>query len=168
MPERSFFDIRHAIPGYTFILSFIFQNLVGLALLSTRIAESDSIALLGIFFGFITLLSGAALGFLVSQPWYLLLNIAIKRGLYYFVNKDKTGEKLSVSRQDYKVLNYEKKEVRDYIFRRWDLFNLMGSVIFALTLGTLLGWLLNSAFIIPPDRGVHNYFYLFLQIDKQR
>jgi hypothetical protein len=142
MSARSFFDIRYTIPGYTFILYFILVNLESFVFFVVKIAELESITLLGIIFGFLTLLSGAALGFLVSQPWHALNNLFFRIRPYERVNK-RIKQRFSIEKMDYKVLSTKKKALIDYLMRRWDLFNLMGAIISAIGLGTLFGWLVS-------------------------
>lgn len=70
--ERTFFSLRYAIPGYAFIAEVVLTNLTDWqsvrGFLSPLKLNSE---LLGILVGFGTLLSGAEIGFLVSQLWYL-------------------------------------------------------------------------------------------------
>lgn len=76
MSERSFFNLRYALPGYTFILLNLLINLRFLLYLFMTIMpdiqlSEIALSLLGVLFGFLTLMSGSAVGFLVSQVWYI-------------------------------------------------------------------------------------------------
>jgi hypothetical protein len=67
MSQRHFFSFRYSIPGYTFIVLVIGTNYVPLfEVLTARGFESVFVA----FLAFLSLLSGSAIGFLISQFWY--------------------------------------------------------------------------------------------------
>ena len=67
MSERSFFDWRTALPGYTFILIILGLNYSPLF----EIFKSQGIqSTFGAILAFLTLVSGSAIGFLVSQVWW--------------------------------------------------------------------------------------------------
>ena len=67
MSERSLFNIRYTFPGYTFLL---FVVMMSSQQLWFKVKDTG----LGFFtaiFAFIYLLSGAPIGYFVSQLWYL-------------------------------------------------------------------------------------------------
>ncbi|HUU88010.1 MAG TPA: hypothetical protein VMX17_09695 [Candidatus Glassbacteria bacterium] len=67
MSERSFFDWRTAVPGYTFVLLVLAFNYAPLI----KILQSLGLdSIFGALLGFLTLFSGSAIGFLVSQVWW--------------------------------------------------------------------------------------------------
>lgn len=71
MPEREFFSFRFAIPGYILILLIISINYIPLfrILEETRAGE-----VFGAFLALLSLFSGSALGFLISQFWWWWFN----------------------------------------------------------------------------------------------
>ena len=160
MDARSFFDIRIAVPGYSFILSFLVPNIGSLCFLAQRIANSGAIQFLGIVFGFLTILSGAAIGFLISQPWYLIYNVAFKTLHTRWIRKSLQKSLPKVDFKDYDsfhtIYNYvvhsEKNSgVHSYLDRRLDLFNLMCSSIIAVLLGLGVGYAARNYFTVPQD-----------------
>ena len=69
MAERSYFSLRYAIPGYTFLLLFISINYR--VVLSSFQTGKMIPEFLDMFFAFLIALSGSAIGFPVSQSWFL-------------------------------------------------------------------------------------------------
>lgn len=65
MSERAFFSLRHSIPGFTFIALIVSTNL---APIFGRLGGAE--AGTEIFVGFLSLFSGPAFGFLISQFWW--------------------------------------------------------------------------------------------------
>lgn len=152
MPERAFFSLRHAVPGYTLILLIIGINYVPLVkileCLSRLGIQSD------IFLAALSLLSGAPFGFLISQFWWWLFH---QMGADYQLDPrsanaliNKYGltrpkclqeKKKTVVLHDY-VLHYEgqcKKTVFRYIERRWDLYLILKSEMITLLIGLMFG-----------------------------
>jgi len=85
MPERSFFDWRTAFLGYTFILIIMGINYIPLA----KILENTSLgSTFGAVLAFLTLVSGSAIGFLVSQVWWWHFQ---RNGTQYFYHSDERG-----------------------------------------------------------------------------
>ena len=74
MSERTYFSIRLTVPGYTLLLWILLINLGPfISFVQNNNFQNNNTALFGILLSFITLISGPLLGFLVSQPWYLIL-----------------------------------------------------------------------------------------------
>jgi len=157
MSERSFFDLRYAVPGYTFLLFFILiLNEVVLYLLQILTRSTTSETLTGFLVSILTLLSGTTIGFLVSQPWYCFYNCCFKKERYLkdvftkFKNlgicpnkricNDQNGELFGAQKKDVliTVIDYivqkEHEQLKDYIGRRYDLINLMGSTIVSIAM----------------------------------
>ena len=85
MSERSFFDWRTAIPGYTFLLLVLAFNYAPLITILEHLGLDSTF---GALLGFLTLFSGSAIGFLVSQLWWRRFQ---KDGAhYYFKNNVRT------------------------------------------------------------------------------
>jgi len=163
MSERAFFSLRHSIPGFTFIVLIVSTNLVPIFEKLSG-AEVGS----GIFIGFLSLLSGPAFGFLISQSWWFVFRW---KGGGWWLDPDafaafltKLKKKKPGSRQlkaklipvlDYivqyegHVKEYHKGNYREYsasreaIFRylerRWDLFHTLCSELLTLCVGVPLG-----------------------------
>lgn len=104
----------------------------------------------GAVFAFLYLLSGSAVGFLVSQLWYVFFNWHFF-GKYYDheeINrvlkcKLKPTERVDFHRlhvfSDYIQRLSKSKEMLIYAQRRWDLIHIFGSAIFAIASGFLVG-----------------------------
>lgn len=101
MPEREYFSWRYAIPGYTLILLVTLINLIPLYSILKILAVHKIESTFGVFLGFLTLLSGSAVGFLTSQIWWSWFQA---RGLHY----DRTPVQLAIDR--YGLTRSEKHE----------------------------------------------------------
>jgi len=170
MSARTFFNLRNTIPGYTFILWSLLLNLesaVGFFVyVMPEIAPSSDIAtLFGIVLGFLTLLSGGAIGFLVSQFWFLIYWVIIqpllvanylKKKLEKFKVEDKNA---SILLFNYIAHSFEKKQISSFIARRWDLMNIFGSTIMAILSGIVSGLILRGCVLsvsgIPNNPWMH-------------
>ena len=162
MSQRTYFSFRYAIPGYSFIFIILLINydFFIVKIIDISKAVPQFVTLFGIIFGFLTVLSGAAIGFLISQSWYFIINIFLKR------------EKISSLRKQYKrfkdILN-KFKDISDshtlliyfltsiidertttYINRLNDMFQSLGSTLFAIISGLILGYCLKKETNIQP------------------
>ncbi len=151
MPEREYFSLRYAVPGYSFLLVVISVNIWPLILVLRGI-QTD---IFGAFLGFLSLFAGSAIGFLVSQFFYFrfdrnktpfrireladLTDVLVKS-----TKVDKNLEKLKSSKDDIEAvtdflfnISAEKNQqfVR-YSERRWDMYLLMSSLLWSLGVGT--------------------------------
>ena len=147
MSERTFFTLRYALPGYTFILVTVLINFSRLqSLVKTEVFVA--------FLAFLYLLSGSAIGFLISQSWYIFYNDVVPirfklRNVQTFL-----ACRFGIRREgwiqftvflDYTLLLSEKQMV-EYIRRRWDLMHTLGSTLFATLIGSLAGLLISTDF----------------------
>ena len=153
MAERSYFSHRWAIPGYTIILLIITINY---GVLVQSLEQEPAVPKFSeIFFGFLALLSGSGIGFLVSQIWhwwceYQCLYYGAPRKPYKTLIELYELEKGEETREDKRrisavwvyLLNYgtEQKKFPDPLTRRWDLYNLFGSERTSLLMGLTVGW----------------------------
>jgi hypothetical protein len=181
MSERSFFDKRFTYPGYVFILWVLLLNL---NLIWFFLMEMDqlenSIQFIGILLSFLTILSGAPIGFLISQFWYLRMN-CIKEKLiikqegpwdlllkqYNEISSKNIDIKSLDAEINYKLLaiqNYieskHNKYIRSYIARRWDILNIIGSTSYSICLGLLFGYITRWVLILhfQPCANVVHWF----------
>lgn len=148
MSERTFFDQRYTTPGYVFILLLLIINLGLLKnLFQMENIPNLAVTIIGLLLGFI--LSGPAIGFLVSQLWYLLSQTIFRSRVYLSnsVSKVLTEEcevedddDILITISDHISHTYKNEEIRRYQERRWDLLNLMGSVCVTILLGLALGY----------------------------
>ncbi|MCW4012161.1 MAG: hypothetical protein NWF07_04120 [Candidatus Bathyarchaeota archaeon] len=156
MADRSFFDVRYTLPGYTFII-FLTFTLSGFP-------YEDTIT------NIVTLaISGAPIGFLISQLWYFLLYQSCWQGSYGRKDNPRVymrylHQKLGVSKRydpSSTVLDYlyhlcKNETLKGHVDRRWDLYNIMGSSFIAVLLGLLVGhlWMCDPESIIKHDFSV--------------
>ena len=158
MAQRTFFSLRYALPRYTFILMSI---LVLFPVLTRIFAQSDSVTLIGSFLAFLYLLSGAAIGFLVSQVWYVVFNSRLfeEKILCKFYFRDMKiflesnyGRFSDCSHMllfsDY-VHRLSNEKIQLYTQRLWDLIHTFGSTITALILGSLFGLVVRNGWFDP-------------------
>jgi len=149
MSERTFFTLRYALPGYTFILMSI---LVAYPKLEEILFQTENATLVAAL-AFFSLLSGAALGFLVSQVWYVIYNHFIF-GRYgklvglseflrqkYRLTEDRHRQKVFY---DYIHRLSHNKETLNYTQRRYDLMHLCGSTLVTTLIGSFFGLSIRS------------------------
>lgn len=149
--ERTYFSFRYTLPGFTFLTLILLINSDFLIL--QIIQYPDSNTLFGIILGFLTLLSGSAIGFIISQPWYIFTNFFLK------------SHGIIMGRESYRILNkiYNLEEISDpftvmtcfltskipermtkYFNRRNDMFHSLGSTLSAIIGGLYLGYYLRA------------------------
>jgi len=145
------------------------------------------LALLGVLIGFVTILSGAPIGFLVSQLWYTYINT--KKENYLFgpvgdacmilwrtIAGGLAEEKQPAKRDREKLIamsvhitnSWPVQKDDFYLTRRWDLLNLIGSTGFALLLCWIPGLAIRLLVVEPTvgiSRGWSNYTQLGLPFD---
>lgn len=171
MSERQYFSLRYAIPGYTFILLIIGINHRPLFKILT-IYGLD----FGAFLGFLSLLSGGAIGFLVSQIWWLRFQWKVSiLGLKEYkksvevifkvyglekpqCNKDKQRKYLTAI--DYITHSRAEKNVLTLSERRWALYHILSSTVCSLLLGAIAGTIYRIYF----EFTVFNGYFLIKRI----
>jgi len=149
MPEREYFSYRYAIPGFTFLLLVILINHVPLLQIL-----SDSA--FGAFLAFLSLFTGSAIGFLVSQFWWLLY---IWKGRIFGIKelrpakhvlikeckKHGANAKIEESKAPIEaILDYInhrgiENEISRYRKRRWDMYHVLSSTLLSLFIGLGVG-----------------------------
>jgi len=167
---REYFSSRWAIPGYALILFVAGINYVAIL---ENLVKPETVEVL---FGFLALLSGSALGFLVTQPYYLWLN---KGQMFRFAcveqvekildesfeltlpKSKKKKERILGAILDYAFYMEQKSgggEVArnpflEYVWRRWDMIQLLLSTRSSLLIGLGIGLayrICRQLFIVPP------------------
>lgn len=164
MPEREYFSYRHAIPGYTFILLLVAINLFPLFELLGKAGVSE---VFGAFLAFLSLFTGSALGFLLSQIyWWLfkkkggffgidgtkpILNLLTKTCKDYNLKiREAKKNELLEAISDYIETQVDQEKTFEYSARRWDMYHVLGSTLWSLGLGFAVGL------------GFRVYFHVFL------
>lgn len=155
MPEsttgRSWFSYRYAIPGFLFIIFLFLSNLELIVYGLLRNPSEHELNLAAVA-AILTFFSGPAIGFLVTQFWYLLLRWFGRRLI--FRKSEKTLSRLGilvkspsyVTDIDYWGSTTIKNDhLYDYLTRRWDLINLLCSTSY-----TMLFSLLVAYFLVRP------------------
>lgn len=159
MPEREYFSFRYTIPGYTFILLVVAINLFPLLkiLETTRAGE-----VFGAFLAFLSLFTGSAIGFLISQFWWwkygdrpFLGNVAFEpaaREIYKrYLKKDKENSEEPTTQEiqgnikrigyvfEYIIRIDKESKFFDTAGRRWDMYHVFSSTMLALIIGAVVG-----------------------------
>ncbi|MHC3129433.1 MAG: hypothetical protein IBV52_05080 [Candidatus Bathyarchaeota archaeon] len=149
MSERAYFGLRYAVPGYTFILILIITNAVPLIQILDRTGKPEIFAAL---LAFTSLLTGSALGFLVSQFYWWRFNKnggilgineikgvgdAIGHG-YVPPKEEKEKKKVTAAILDF-VIYLQEKPLLNYVWRRWDIYHLLVATYYTLWMGLLSG-----------------------------
>ena len=180
MPERHYFSLRYAIPGYTLILLVVATNYVPLF----RALETASVGtFFGAFLAFLSLLTGSALGFLVAQIWWCYFK-SKKKNIFGIKELRST---LNVFVEAYHLPKETRKcrlqigAVLDYVFnlykptelriaeRKWDMYHLLSTAMLTLIIKWSLGiffrlyseaFLFHLSFSIYGNEGVSGQSYL--------
>lgn len=158
--ERGYFSYRWAIPGYAFILLVIGINFIPLLESIKTVGVSEVFA---VFLAFLSLLSGSALGFLVSQSWWWWFNQKggmlgldefedIEKVLddygYTPPKEDKEKRRVTGAVLDFAIYLLKKKELLEYAWRRWDIYHLLSSTYCSVGIGLVSGVILRVLFLI--------------------
>lgn len=152
---RSYFSLRYALPGYTFLTIVLIMNIE--FFIGIMPEPSYSIDFFGIILGFLSLLSGSAIGFIVSQPWYSFYNhlkrtnIIKKRRPHQRLNEIiEHIEELIIEPPDRisimaYVLTYKiPEQITNYINRLNDMVNSLASTISAIITGLITGHIIRG------------------------
>lgn len=170
MSDRPFFSTRYTYPGFIFLLFFgaICRN----DLMNIINTYSDTSKLI---YGFIFTLSGAPIGFIISQFWYsLFFNGFFFKDGYGWVHPLKPFDTILFLEKKFNInikniensiaaLNYifllknkiktkngcvetetEYDLIRNYVQRRVDILNTLGTSIISILFGLLFGLFINS------------------------
>lgn len=146
MPERQYFSLRYAIPGYTFILLIIGINHAPLLAI---LPGTGFATVFGAFLAFLSLLSGSAIGFLVSQVWWWRFQKDIGiLGLEEFKKTSYRALSETFDLEESQIEGYPKRKlvaVLDYVThydadkgvlglsqRRWDMYHVLSSTSYSM------------------------------------
>jgi hypothetical protein len=157
MSERGYFSQKWAIPGYAFILIVVMVNLIPLLELLKR---TGTIGFSGALLAFLSLLTGSALGFLVTQVYWWWVNrncvllglgpfkkaIELPSQLFgkeYIPPEDsKLRRKVANAILDFATYIGDEKgngKLLEYIWRRWDVYTLLSSTYYTIIIGLVVG-----------------------------
>jgi len=155
MSMRNFLDIRYTFPGYTFIIFFIGISYNHLQYFLPKI-EGTTISLL---IGLSAIIIGAPIGFYVSQVWYFFNTMnyfglgvygsQIKKRKYIELLHEKgidESRHITINVLDYLFHQGIKNQntLREYVRKRWNMYNIMGSSIAAIISGIFFGVLFRN------------------------
>jgi len=172
--ERSFFILRYAAPGFTFILISVLTSYPTLNPILRNLFPIADGALIAAFLAFFSLLGGGAIGFLVSQVWYFIdflflygsygrlkkLREDLKRE--YRLNNERFDQTLFI---DYIFRRFSGNKMQLYAQRRYDLMHTCGSTLVAIVLGYLFGLSIRiNIFGSHPSLGYMTYDIQVLRI----
>ena len=176
MSGRQYFELRNAIPGFVFLLLIIVINFFPLVILLQDTAFSSSI---GIFLAVLSLFSGSAIGFLISQEhWHnWQKNFGILSHTEYEKSIQQFFKKFNIVDQEWKAYLKKirlknskddewKRQLQtaiDYMShydadekilklsqRRWDMYHTLSATKTALNWGIIIGICLRALYI-PMD-----------------
>lgn len=150
MSERTYFSFRYALPGYTFLLIMLAINIEFIILQIDR--YSGGATLLGIIIGFLSLLGGNAIGFIISQPWYYIYNYHFKSGKKFLEQSPhkRLNEIIYFTSEPIELLSIlthflateAEERVSAYINRLNDMLNSLASITSAIISGLIIGYVL--------------------------
>jgi hypothetical protein len=148
MPEREFFSLRNTVPGVTFILIIIGINSFPLITLLNTQAQGSQL-----FLGILTILTGSAIGFLITQFWWgsferwkrlrvkMLSNTLKCITLKFSIANAKQDNAEALRVFDF-ISGSEDCRLSNYASRRWDMYHLLSATLYAVGLGLGLGVLI--------------------------
>jgi hypothetical protein len=151
--ERGWFSYRYAVPGFIFILLIFLTNLDTIIYI---LIKSPGTVDLSAFVAILAFLSGPAVGFVVTQIWYLPFQTEIKgrsiRRRFYRNDVKQILEKTQGVRSDRFIVDadyWALEEIRepqlfDYLTRRWDLFHVLASTASTTLFGVVIGYLVRN------------------------
>jgi len=155
--ERVYFSFRYAIPGYVFIL--VVGGICYVPLFEV-FKQTEVSTVLGAVLALLYLLSGSAIGFLISQVWWWCYNvkggffgipgfIRIESVLseYGFLPPKRLGERekrdVMEAISDFATnLRADDEKLLSYATRRWDMYIVLSSTYYSLLLGLIAGTVL--------------------------
>jgi hypothetical protein len=144
--ERGWFSYRYAVPGFIFIFFVFVANLDTITyVLIKNPMRLDLAAIVAV----LTFLSGPAVGFIVTQIWYLIFSVPYVRRRFYRQDVREELEKTHGVRRDRFVADADywalekigNPQLFDYLTRRWDLFHVLASTAVTTSIGYALGYL---------------------------
>jgi hypothetical protein len=144
MSEREYFSLKYAVPGFTLILIVGAINYIPLFRI---FGEPSARGIPDLFLAVLTLFSGSALGFLVSQIWWFRF-AKYERHKFYekFAHILKNKYNVAINDEtkvitvfDHVVHHKEGKELSALASRRWDLYHLLSAIRISLLIGIVLG-----------------------------
>jgi len=151
---RTFFNIRNTVPGLTFILTILLINLREIERFVSRYWMYFKIDIItGLNFIFSAFLLSIVLSVLVSQLWYLIWNLIYEccftNFQWYPFNflKDKyhiDPDPRNLLFAYHYINSIAESEMRNYLDRRQDLINLLGSSIVSIWIAIHCGLLLKQ------------------------
>jgi hypothetical protein len=148
---RGYFSFRYVIPGYIFILFVIGLNIFPLITFGVGVGKPE---LFGSMLAFATLLTGGAVGFVVSQFWWLYFNlkgslIGMKEFNTEFKLIEKYTQNLPSSKKaksavleaisDLNIFLMKNKTLTTHVWRRWDIYHVLRSSVASLILSLITG-----------------------------
>jgi hypothetical protein len=156
MSERTYFSLRYALPGFTFILMVVLIIWPSLKELVLNNQARFDVGFVSAFLALFTLLEGSALGFLISQPWHLFYDFALRRNAlgsakrflrdhYNLVGRRRHPHEQEIF-HDY-MIHLADKQLLEHLQRRWDLLNTVGSTLTAVLVGSLVGFLIRALWL---------------------
>ena len=160
MSGRQYFDLRYAIPGFSFSLLIVGINYVPLLKL---LEPGNASEILVVFLAFLSLFSGSAIGFLISQVWWFrwqckggILGVnEYKKSLNRFESKFGIKKPLESNEEEwinfhtavnYVVHSVDNEKILIMAERRWDLYHILSTTFHTLWLGVTIGLLLRLYF----------------------
>jgi hypothetical protein len=171
MPEREYFSLRYAVPGFIFILVLVGMNFLPIMVFLQFMGATE---IFGVILAFLSLFSGSAIGFVVAQVWFCYYHwrrpyaklfkkqeplvehmFGLKQGV---AGKDKDVRLSAIL--DFIVLNEKDKRYWEYFQRRWDLFHTLSSILVSVLLG--LGAASFLRFFIELLFGIQQGFWMTL------
>jgi len=160
---RGYFSLRYVIPGFIFVLFIIALNIFPLVYFAKSIQSPEVFAAI---LAFVTILTGGAIGFVISQFYWFLFNrkgslsqIEQFKQEFDFVRKktrpqppnDKIGNIIIEAILDFTVFLEKDKAFINHVLRRWDIYHVLRSSYTSLTISVVTGLVIRGylAYFFP-------------------
>lgn len=166
VPNREYFSLRYAVPGFSFILISLGLNYSKIVnfLISSGSSNGNVIP---IVISIISLFSGSAIGFLIIQIWFALFHClriyarklkSFEHDLFKYLKWKPKGEGkdkdiLISALSDYMLIVEKKEMFWSYLQRKWDLYHILWGTIISLILGTAVGLFFRFVPMLPSRTG---------------
>ena len=190
MSDRSYFSLRYAVPGYSFLFTLFMINIFPFysSIIGRGIELTFSASL-----GILSLFGGSAIGFLISQVWWYIFQ---RRGAIFsdFLDRNKARPPVQRLMEKYHLINPKNVEntqqqrqrvvnvygyikhselergmekIVNYTTRRWDMHHVLSSTRISLIIGTILGIIIRFIIATFPETTkilLNGYEFLFIII----
>ena len=166
MPGRDYFSLIYTLPGFVLLMAIVGLNYYP----AVKILDFAISDVFGVLLAFISLFAGSALGFLVTQFWFMRFHYSRLDANRIYKNleslmKERLGwnppDNIEAKEKDYTmsaVLDYmllydEDEKKWSFCQRKWDIYHTMSGIIVSIITGLIVGLLSRIVFELVTREG---------------